>query len=100
MSCAKPGIVVIRVWALRPPPPATPRDDDPAAAKLVDGEETEDVWPVEPEIAPANEAEVVVVEVVVVGATARGAAELVVLMVFVVCGLVVLVGVPSEVLLV
>ena len=91
--------MLIRVWALLPPP-AVPRDDDPAAAKLVDGEETEDVWPVEPEIAPANDAAVVVVEVVVMGATARGASELVVLLRFVVCELVVLVVEPSKVLLV
>ncbi len=99
MSCVRPGIVLIRVWALLPPP-VVPRDDDPAAAKLVDGEETEDVWPVEPEIAPANDAAVVVVEVVVMGATARGATELVVLMRFVVGEFVVLVVDPSEVLLI
>ena len=82
------------------PAPVVPPDDDPAAAKLVNGEETEDVWPVEPEMAPANDAEVVVVEVVVTGATAGGATELLVLMMFVVCGLVMLVVEPSEVLLV
>ena len=51
-------------------------------------------------MAPANDAEVVVVEVVVVGATARGATELVVLLRFVVCELVVLVVEPSKMLLV
>jgi hypothetical protein len=77
-----------------------PLDDDPAAAKLVDGEEADDVWLVEPEMAPANDAAVVVVEVVVMGATARGATELVVVMRFVVCEFVVLAVEPSEVLLV
>ncbi len=104
MSCVRPGIVAVRVCVLLPPP-VVPPDDDPAAAKLVDGEETEDAWPVEPVIAPANDAavvvvEVVFVEVVVMGATARGATELVGLMRFVVCEFVVLVVEPSEVLLV
>jgi hypothetical protein len=99
MICIRPGIVVIRAWALLPPP-AVPRDDDPVAANPVDSEEADDVWLVEPEMAPANDAEVVVIEVVVTGATARGATELVVLVRFVVGELVVLVVEPSEELVV
>ena len=84
-SCESPGIASMSLCMPLPPPELLPVADDPVAAVPTAAVGADEVWPVGPERAPANDAEVVIVVVdgAVLGATARGAFKFVVVVVVV-----------------